>query len=106
MLHDLRILLLHVKNLPFNATPYKRTPEFTEQSVPKALLESHSTKSGTWGKIVVLEGSLTYRILEPEVEEFLLDSVHPGVIEPTVRHEIELDGSVRFYVQFYATRVG
>ena len=90
-----------MKELPGNVSPYKRTPDFTETSVPKSLLKSHSTKAGTWGKIVVLEGSLIYRILEPGIEEFRLDPEHPGTIEPTVRHEVEPGAQVRFYVQFY-----
>lgn len=69
--------------------------------MPDALLSSHRTKSGTWGKIVVLEGNLIYRILEPRLEELQLDPEHPGVVEPTVRHEIELRAEARFYIQFY-----
>jgi len=91
-----------VKDLPLKLRPYKRTPEFTELSVPQALLRSHSTKSGTWGKIVVLKGHLTYRILEPDIEEMQLDSTRPGVIEPAICHEIEPCGEVTFYVQFYS----
>ena len=57
-----------MKELPSEVNSYKRTPEFTNETVPKGLLRSHSTKKGTWGKIVVLEGTLRYRILEPVVE--------------------------------------
>ena len=90
-----------MKDLPATLTAYRRTPEFTEHSVPKALLESHSTRPGTWGKIIVLEGSLTYRILEPDTEEIALEPGTPGIIEPAVRHEVEIRGEVRFYVEFY-----
>lgn len=90
-----------MKTLPVNIACYQRTPDFTEQSVPKALLRSHSTKTGTWGMIVVTEGSLTYRILEPDIEEIRLDPNHPGIIEPSIKHEIELHAEVKFYVQFY-----
>lgn len=89
------------KDLPSDLVEYKRTPEFSRLSVPAALLSSHSTKTGTWGKIVVLEGSLTYRILEPEVEELLLDPQRPGIVEPVTRHEIETHAEARFYIQFY-----
>ena len=58
-----------MKALPANVFPYKRTPEFTESTVPAGLLRSHDTKDGVWGKIVVLEGTLLYRILEPAREE-------------------------------------
>ena len=90
-----------MKELPENVKPYKRTPEFTAETVPSGLLRDHNTKPGVWGKIVVLEGTLLYRILEPEVEEHRLDPEHPGVVEPTVKHEVEVQGDVRFYVEFH-----
>jgi tellurite resistance-related uncharacterized protein len=90
-----------MKQLPCNLAPYKRTPEFTETTIPDGLLRSHNTKSGVWGKIVVLEGSLLYRILEPEAEEIELNPERHGVVEPEVRHEVKPLGSVRFYVEFY-----
>ena len=90
-----------MKDLPSDLAEFKRTPEFSELSVPVALLSSHSTKEGTWGKIVVLEGKLIYRILEPDAEELELDPQYPGVIEPAIRHEIEIHSPARFYVQFY-----
>jgi tellurite resistance-related uncharacterized protein len=97
--------LLHMKALPTNVFPYKRTPDFTESTVPAGLLRSHDTKEGVWGKIVVLEGTLLYRILEPEVEEILLSSDRCGVVEPTVRHEVVPFSGVRFYVEFHRGRV-
>lgn len=90
-----------MKTLPADAVPYKRTDEFTHSSVPSGLLRRHSTKPGTWGKIVVLEGALTYRILEPTIEEVLLSPEHCGVIEPTIEHEVAPKLGVRFYVEFY-----
>ena len=89
--------------LPNECTSYKKTPVFDELSVPKGLLKAHQTKAGTWGKIVVLDGSLRYRILEPELEEHILDTEHFGVVEPEVLHEVKPEGKVRFYVEFYRT---
>ena len=91
-----------MKKLPANVTSYSRTPEFTRATVPKGLLRRHLTKHGTWGKIVILEGRLRYRILEPEVEEIELSPQRHGVVEPTVPHEVEPIGHVRFYVEFYS----
>jgi len=90
-----------VKVLPDDVAAYKRTPEFTETTVPGGLLRGHSTKEGTWGKIVVVEGVLGYRILEPALEELRLDPGRPGIVEPTILHEVEPHGNVRFYVEFY-----
>jgi len=94
-----------MNSLPPNVFPYKRTPEFTESTVPAGLLRSHNTKDGVWGTIVVLEGTLLYRILEPQVEEILLSSNRCGVVEPTVRHEVVPSAGVRFYVEFHRARV-
>ena len=90
-----------MNSLPNNVASYKQTPEFDETSIPKGLLKSHQTKEGVWGKIIVLEGQLKYRINEPEEEIIILNEGISGVIEPTVFHEVEPIGSVKFYVEFY-----
>lgn len=90
-----------MKQIPASAKPYKKTPEFTEETVPPGLLKAHQTKEGTWGKIKVTEGKLTYRILEPEIEEVHLSSEIFGVVEPTILHEVEPQGKVRFHVEFF-----
>ena len=90
-----------MKDLPIAVSSYKRTPEFTNETVPKGLLRAHQTKKGTWGKIVVLEGKLRYRILEPELEEVVLSPQKFGVVEPTILHEVEPLDEAKFYVEFY-----
>ena len=90
-----------MKDMPPDVSQYKSTPEFDQDTVPQGLLNAHQTKEGTWGLIVVLEGELQYRILEPEVEDILLNSERPGVVEPTVLHEVKPRGEVRFRVDFY-----
>ena len=87
--------------LPHDAVPYKRTPEFDKESTPAGLLESHRTKEGTWGEIIVLEGSLLYRVLEPAIREYQLTPDCPGIITPAIRHAIAPARDARFYVQFY-----
>ena len=90
-----------MKELPIDVSSYKSTPEFTEETVPKGLLKAHQTKQGTWGKIVILEGRLRYRILEPKIEDVELSFEKYGVVEPEILHEVEPLGNVRFYVEFY-----
>ncbi|MCA9491078.1 MAG: DUF1971 domain-containing protein [Myxococcales bacterium] len=89
-----------MKTLPEDVAVYKQTAEFTEGTIPPGLLRGHTTKAGTWGHIVVLEGRLRYRILEPEVEEHVLDVDHRGVVEPQIPHEVAPLGPVRFRVDF------
>ena len=90
-----------MKALPEGAARYGGTPEFSDGSIPASLLRSHRTKAGTWAKVVVLEGRLLYRILEPGIEEIELSPERPGIVEPEVAHEIEAAGPVRFRVDFY-----
>lgn len=90
-----------MKDLPTTVTSFRKTPEFDETTIPKGLLKAHSTKEGTWGKIIILEGKLRYRILEPEFEEHELTPDKSGVVEPTKHHEVEPIGTVRFYVEFF-----
>ena len=87
--------------LPQSCVSYEKTPIFDETSVPAGLLQAHQTKAGTWGKIVVLQGELLYRILEPAIEEYVLTTEQFGVVEPTVLHEVAPLGQVRFYVDFH-----
>jgi tellurite resistance-related uncharacterized protein len=90
-----------MKDLPADVSSYKKTPTFSESTVPAGLRKAHQTKAGTWGKIVVLKGQLLYRILEPEIEEVLLSPERYGVVEPAVLHEVEPVDFVEFYVDFH-----
>ncbi len=93
-----------MQRLPSGISAYKRTPHFTQESIPPGLLSAHSTKPGIWGLIVIVEGELLYRILEPNLEEIRLSPRRFGVVEPTVRHEVVAIGNVEFYVEFLRER--
>jgi tellurite resistance-related uncharacterized protein len=87
--------------LPPGAVSVRRTPEFSEASVPPGLLHRHATKRGVWAVIHVLEGTLTFRTLEPVPLDTVLTPGQPGLIEPERLHEVEPHGSVRFFVEFF-----
>lgn len=80
---------------------YKRTPEFTEATVPKGLLKQHSTKAGTWALIHVEEGTLLYTVNEPAERSMALHAGSTGVISPLMLHSVAPQGKVRFYVEFF-----
>ena len=89
--------------LPAGLEPYKRTPTFTEATVPAGLLADHSTKEGTWGLIVVEHGKLRYAVTDPRrtpAERVLTPESGPGIVEPTIVHRVEPIGQVRFHVEF------
>ena len=90
-----------MKTLPSEVLCYASSPEFSGQSIPENLRKSHRTKAKTWAKIVVLEGKLLYRILEPETQEIELSPERSGIVEPEIAHEVEAMGDVRFHLEFY-----
>jgi tellurite resistance-related uncharacterized protein len=90
-----------VSSLPRGAVSVRRTPEFTESTIPAGLRHRHTTKDGVWALIQLSEGSLTYRILEPVPSETTLVPGQPGVVEPGRAHEVEPRGPVRFFVEFF-----
>lgn len=88
-------------SLPGSVTQYKQTAEFDEQTLPSGLRNRHTLKPGTWGRVIVLEGTLLYVIeCEPSIA-FVLTPALPGIVEPEVAHHIEPRGPVRLRIEFY-----
>jgi tellurite resistance-related uncharacterized protein len=87
--------------LPLGYVAYRRTVEFAEGTVPRALLSRHTTKPGVWARIHVVEGTLSYRLLAPFHEEQRLEPGSVGIVLPGVEHEVRPLGPVRFFVEFY-----
>ncbi|EXS68751.1 MULTISPECIES: DUF1971 domain-containing protein [unclassified Sphingobium] len=90
--------------LPDGLAVYRRTAEFTSETIPAALLRDHNTKPGTWGLVHVTEGALRYRVTDPRRqpgERLLASGGPPGVVEPTILHHVLPVGPVRFYVEFW-----
>ena len=86
--------------LPPGASPYRRTPTFTEATVPRALTREHSTKAGVWGLVTVISGKLRY-VVPSEDLELVLDSDHWAVIKPEQVHYVRPIDEVEFYVEFW-----
>ena len=89
------------RSLPPGLTAYRRTPVFTETTLPAALRQRHRTKAGVWGVVTIVEGRLRLTYLDPP-RETILDPATPGVIAPEEPHEVEPLGPVRFFVEFHA----
>jgi len=86
--------------LPANFVAYKRTPLFTETTVPTGLTNNHSTKTGVWAKINIVAGRLRYRVptLDADLE---LTPERIGIVVPEVLHNVTPLGPVSFFVEFY-----
>ncbi len=92
--------------IPDGFAPYRRTPEFTEETIPAALRGTHATKRGVWGRILVSRGRLAYHVHAPFDRSEVLTPDAPGIVLPEVEHHVAPDGPVAFCVEFWrATEV-
>lgn len=94
------------REMPDGFAPYRRTPSFTEATIPAALRERHMTKRGVWARIHVARGRLEYRVFEPfgTVETLTPDA--PGIVLPEVEHAVAPVGEVEFFVEFWRAEPG
>jgi tellurite resistance-related uncharacterized protein len=88
-------------SLPPSLAAYRRTPVFTEATLPAGLRHRHQTKPGVWALITVLEGRLRLRRLASGAESDLGPTA-PAAIAPEEPHEVEPLGPVRFFIEFHA----
>jgi tellurite resistance-related uncharacterized protein len=86
--------------LPAGLVAYRRTPIFDQDTIPAGLRREHRTTAGVWGLITVLEGRLRFRTLRPATETVLAPGT-PMPVAPQQPHEVDPDGPVRFFVEFY-----
>ena len=92
--------------LPPGLAHYKRTPEFTPESVPDALLAAHSIKAGVWGLLRVLRGRVRYCLDGDPPASLIVGQGGTAVIEPEVRHHVQLlDEDSAFLVEFHRAEV-
>lgn len=87
------------RNLPVGATAARRTPIFSVDSVPPALLNSHKTT--VWAELVVIAGVVVFSDERPDPWTTTVDAGDRVVILPERLHRIEPSADARFYVQFY-----
>ncbi len=91
---------------PDGYAAYRRTPEFDETTVPAGLTSEHATKRGIWARIHVLSGAVLYHAGPPIGRSLRVDPASSAVIVPEVRHRVEPEGPVRFFVEFWRAKRG
>ena len=91
--------------LPEGLEKYAETPVFTAETVPGKLTSLHDIKAGTWGRLMVLTGALDYVVPGPPSSRRRITAGETGIIEPQVRHRVELVGPVTFQVEFHGVLI-
>jgi tellurite methyltransferase len=85
---------------PEGLTEYRSTPEFTSETVPAGLLRDHATKAGTWGRIEILAGEVTYVTAAPSAQTLRLSTGKRAMIPPELLHHVVPSEDARFRVVF------
>lgn len=86
------------RQIPVGATVVRRTPTFTNDSVPPALLRKHHTT--VWAQLLVFTGEVGF--VEDETGwSTVATASAPVVIVPNRKHHVEPSEEASFAVQFY-----
>lgn len=88
--------------LPKGVEPYARSPEFTAKTVPAKLLSAHDLKPGTWGRLNVKAGQVTYNLEGSEAEGVTIEAGQAHIIPPEERHYITVSEGTEFFIEFCA----
>ncbi|MFJ5465385.1 SAM-dependent methyltransferase TehB [Pectobacterium sp. CHL-2024] len=71
---------------------YKKMPQWNSQTLPAAFQEKHNTQEGTWAKLTVLKGEMTFSMLTEDGETLetfqFSEQNQPPFVEPQAWHRI------------------
>ncbi len=88
--------------LPPGLAFVRRTPLFTRETVPDALLSAHSVRRGMWGLLRVERGRVRYCLDAAPTDTVVVAEGGAAAIEPEVLHHVELlDADSAFFVEFH-----
>jgi tellurite resistance-related uncharacterized protein len=88
--------------LPSGLACYRKSPLFTRDNVPAALLSSHNVKAGVWGVLRVTRGRVRYHLDGDVPASEVIAAGEMAVIEPEAAHHVEmLDADSAFLIEFH-----
>jgi len=88
--------------LPEGLACYRRIGPFTEETIPAGLLKEHRLKEGTWGRLLLRQGSLTMVWDDGSGERERLVAPAELHVAPQRPHHVELDGPLELEIEFLA----
>ncbi len=97
---SLRCTLCDRAELPDGLGVVRTTDTWDEQTMPAGLRHAHRVAARTWGRIQIEDGRLRFRAQTDPSIEVVLVAGDSQAIPPTVGHDVEPLGTVRFFVEF------
>lgn len=91
--------------LPDDLEVARVTDTWTDETMPAGLRRSHRLAAGIWARVRVQSGELRFRArTDPAIDVVLTADVVQS-IPPTVEHQVEPCGAVRFCLEFFGPRI-
>ena len=87
--------------LPAQAVHARTTPEFTDESVPAALLGQHRIAANTWGRLRVRAGSVRLVFDDDGGQGVEVAAGAYADIPPEMTHHVVPGSGARFVVEFF-----
>ena len=93
--------------IPKGYTNYESTGIYTNETLPKVLLEPHYTKKGVYGQIHVISGDLKiwgYRSCSQQIDqEVLIKANETAMAHPNYLHRLEpASDNLKFEIRFFS----
>lgn len=94
--------------LPHSVVCYKKTPEWTQDTMPAGFKKAHSTAAGVWARVNIVGGSCDF-VFEAgggsgsdEEIRLHLTAGETLIVPPRVKHHVEPDaGGLLFFLEFH-----
>ncbi len=88
------------RSLPEGVEKYGQSPHFTAGKVPESLKQAHSTKDGTYARLVVTAGEVQYFLVGEKTPVSTITAGDKFVILPTEEHFIQVTDDAEFFLEF------
>ncbi|WP_299153750.1 DUF1971 domain-containing protein [uncultured Tateyamaria sp.] len=89
-----------IRSLPDGVEKYAESPLFAAGKVPESLQKSHSTKEGTYARLIVTAGQVQYFLVGESTPVATLDVGDTFIILPAEEHFVQVTDDAEFYLEF------
>lgn len=88
------------RSLPDGVEKYAESPLFAAGKVPDSLQKSHSTKEGTYARLVVTAGQVQYFLVGQSEPVATISADDTFIILPAEEHFVQVTDDAEFYLEF------
>ncbi len=88
------------RSLPEGVKKYAESPLFVAGKVPESLQKSHSTKEGTYARLVVTAGEVQYFVVGQNDPLATIRVGDTFVILPAEEHFVQVTDDAEFFLEF------